>query len=248
MLTHRFPFFTKFLHQRFSREGYLGLHVTIGVLWLIAASCAFASIAKNVGAANAITLLDVHLAEWLYLHATPWLTRCMLVVTHLHSTVAVLFYVILIGLFMVRKKEWYWLATLVITVPGGMLLNVFIKHIFQRARPVFDQPLLTLSTYSFPSGHTASATLLYGVLTAYLISRLKPLRWRIATATVMMAVMMVALVGLSRMYLGVHYLSDVLAAAAEGIAWLALCLTAITSWRKYRAESFIIRKTGGSDA
>lgn len=245
MLTHRFPFFTKFLHQRFSREGYLGLHVTIGVLWLIAASCVFASIAKNVGAANAITLLDVQLAEWLHTHATPWLTRCMLVFTYLHGTAAVLFYVLLIGLILVRNKEWHGLLMLLITVPGGMLLNVSMKHIFQRARPVFDQPLLTLSTYSFPSGHTASATLLYGVLAAYLISRLKPLHWHIAIATVTLALMMVALVGLSRMYLGVHYLSDVLAAAAEGIAWLALCLTAAISWRKHRADS---SNTGASDA
>lgn len=246
MLTPQFSFFTKFLQRRFSREGYLGLHVTIGVLWLIAASCTFASIAKNVGAANAITLLDVQLAEWLHAHATPWLTRCVLLVTNLHGTVAVLFYVLLIVLFLVRKKEWHWLLMLLVTVPGGMLLNVSMKHIFQRARPVFDQPLLTLSTYSFPSGHTASATLLYGVLAVYLIGRLQPLRWRIATVTA--AVMMVALVGLSRMYLGVHYLSDVLAAAAEGIAWLALCLTAATSWRKYRAESSIARKAGASDA
>ncbi|MGV8894021.1 MAG: phosphatase PAP2 family protein [Burkholderiaceae bacterium] len=199
----------------------------------------FAAIAKNVGAAdtaNTITLVDAQLAQWFHSHATPWMTRCMLVVTNLHGTIAIISYVVLMGLFLARKKNWYWLVTLLVTVPGGMLLNVSMKHIFQRARPVFDQPLLTLSTYSFPSGHTAATTLLYGVLAAYLISHLKPWRWRVVILVVTMAAMMVALVGLSRMYLGVHYLSDVLAATVEGIAWLALCLTVATSWRKHRAE------------
>lgn len=250
MQPRQFTLLTEFLQRRFSPAGFLGLHLTIGVFWLIMASCVFAVIAKNVGAAdtvNTITLVDAQLALWFHSHATPWMTRFMLVVTNLHGTIAIVSYVVLMGLFLARKKDWYWLVTLLVTVPGGMLLNVSMKHIFQRARPVFDHPLLTLSTYSFPSGHTAATTMFYGVLAAYLISRLKPLRWRFAIITVTVAVMMVVLVGLSRMYLGVHYLSDVVAATAEGIAWLALCLSVATSWRKQRAEPFITGNAGGSD-
>ena len=246
MLPQQFPLFKKFLHRRISPEGYLGLHLTIGVLWLVAASWLFASIAQSVVAADTITLVDVRFSLWFHSHATPWLTHFMLVVTNLHGTIAMISYVVLMGLFLIRKKDWYWLVTLIVTVPGGMLLNVCMKHVFQRARPVFDQPLLTLSTYSFPSGHTASATLLYGVLAAYLICHLKPWRWRSAAVVVVVATIMVALVGLSRMYLGVHYLSDVLAATVEGVAWLALCLTAATSWRKHRAGLSIARNAGTS--
>ncbi|NMM37309.1 MAG: phosphatase PAP2 family protein [Glaciimonas sp.] len=238
MLPQQFRSFKIFLHRRFSTEGYLGRHLTIGVLWLVAASWLFASIAESVGAAHTtdtIALADMQLAHWLHSHATPWLTRCMLIVTNLHGTIAIVSYVVLMGIFLIRKKDWYWLATLLATVPGGMLLNVCMKQVFQRARPVFDQPLLTLSTYSFPSGHTAATTLLYGTLAAYLISRLTLWRWRTAIVIVTAAAAMVALVGFSRMYLGVHYLSDVLAATVEGIAWLALCLTVATSWRKHRA-------------
>lgn len=227
----------KILHRRLSLQGYLGLHFTIGVLLLIAASWLFADIAEDVVNAEAITLADVQIADWFHSHTTPALTQFMLAVTHLHGTIAIVSYSVLMGLFLIRKKDWHWLMTLLATVPGGMLLNVLMKQAFQRARPVFDHPLLTLSSYSFPSGHTAASTMFYGALAAYLVCHLKPWRWRIAIVTVTVAAMMVVLVGLSRMYLGVHYLSDVLAAAVEGIAWLGICLTVAASWRKHHAHS-----------
>ena len=127
-----------------------------------------------------------------------------------------------------------WLLTLLMAVPGGMLLNVLLKSVFQRARPHFDDPLLILDSYSFPSGHTVAATLFYGVLAAYLIS-LPGMRWGRRLAAALSAVLMVALVALSRVYLGVHYLSDVLAGAAEGCAWLTVCVTASASLRRHRA-------------
>ena len=101
---------------------------------------------------------------------------------------------------------------------------------FRRARPHFDHPLLTLETYSFPSGHTASATVLYGFVLCFFAAHAAS-RGRVALATAG-ALTAVALVGLSRMYLGVHYLSDVLAAAAEGCMWLALCMTGLAAWRR----------------
>lgn len=123
-----------------------------------------------------------------------------------------------------------------------MLLNVLLKHIFQRARPSFDEPLLTLATYSFPSGHTAAATLLYGVMAAYLVRTClglrRPLLVGLAVATaVVMAATMVALVGVSRLYLGVHYLSDIVAATASSTGWLAITLTSVVTWRKRQHQA-----------
>jgi membrane-associated phospholipid phosphatase len=69
-------------------------------------------------------------------------------------------------------------------------------------------------------------------LTAFLITHISIWRWRIVA--IMAAIMLVVLVGFSRIYLGVHYLSDVLAAVAEGVAWLALCLTAVHLVRQRR--------------
>jgi undecaprenyl-diphosphatase len=224
-----------FLLRRLSPEGYLGLHLTIGVMLLIIASWLFAGIAEDVVSAEAITILDVRFTVWLHSHAAPSLTRFMLMVSYLHGTVAMTGYVALLGIVFIRKRNWYWLTLLLVTVPVGMLLNVVMKTAFHRARPIFDHPLLTLSTYSFPSGHAEGATLFYGVLAACLFSYARPWHWR--AGIVVTAAIMTALVGFSRIYLGVHYLSDVLAGVVEGIAWLALCLTAAASWRKHRALS-----------
>jgi undecaprenyl-diphosphatase len=133
--------------------------------------------------------------------------------------------------FLIRKRERFWLLALTVAVPGGMLLNVALKHAFQRARPVFEEPLLSLGTYSFPSGHAAGSTVFYGILAAYLICNLRLWRWRLLIA--MSSVVLVSLVALSRMYLGVHYLSDVVAGIVESIGWLAFILTSVAFMRQW---------------
>ncbi|MDB5763040.1 MAG: hypothetical protein JWQ21_2035 [Herminiimonas sp.] len=225
--------FTTFVRARFSPEGHLGLHLTIGALLLIAASWIFGGIAEDVVGAEEITVIDVQIAQWFHNHATPALTQFMFIVTNLHGTLAISVYSVMLAIFLIRKKDWYWLLALLVSVPGGMLLNVLMKLAFQRARPSFDNPLLSLTTYSFPSGHAAGSALFYGILAAYLINRAKSWRWRIFIGAA--ALLFVALAGLSRIYLGVHYLSDVLAAVAESSAWLALVLTAIGTVRRRRA-------------
>jgi undecaprenyl-diphosphatase len=94
---------------------------------------------------------------------------------------------------------------------------------------------MALADASFPSGHTMMATIIYGFMAVFLISRTASWLSRFLIVTLM--VVFVFLVALSRMYLGAHYLSDVLAAMAAGIAWLALCLTSMQTLRRHRGKS-----------
>jgi membrane-associated phospholipid phosphatase len=222
-----------FIRARFSPQGHMGLHLTVGILLMVAAAWLFGSIAEDVMTADEITIVDVQVAQWFHSHASPSLTRFMLFVTNIHGILGITVFSILFATFLAWKRDWYWLLTLVITVSGGMLLNVLLKNIFQRARPSFENPLVSLTTYSFPSGHASGSTLFYGVLAAYLVYRFPQWRWRILI--VVCAVALVMLVGLTRIYLGAHYLSDVLAAIAESCAWLALCLTAAATLRRRNA-------------
>ena len=119
-----------------------------------------------------------------------------------------------------------------LAVFGGMLLNFVLKHVFVRQRPHFDDPLLTLTTYSFPSGHTLTATVFYGTLCALVMALGTPRSWRVLA--IIVAGVMILLVGFSRIYLGAHFLSDVLAAVAEGLAWLAFCLLAVGELKRRR--------------
>jgi undecaprenyl-diphosphatase len=222
----------RFLAARFSPKAEMGLHFTIGVALILGAAWAFGAIAEDVVEGSAITLLDVRLAHWFRAHATPGFTDAMLFVTHWNSILGSSIMGALLAFWFWRRKAHYWLVLVLAAVPGGMVLNAALKHVFHRVRPSLENPLLTLTTYSFPSGHTAAATVLYGLLACYLLRRVRA--WPARAAIAGACCLMVALVALSRMYLGVHYLSDVLAAAAEGAAWLATCIMAVSSLKRRR--------------
>ena len=210
------------IQARLSPTGYFGLQMTLGALVLIGASWLFGGISEDVLTGDPLTIVDLQVAEWFHLHATPAVTQLMLALSDLHGVVAISVYVALMALYLLWKRDWYWLVCLAVTVPGGMLLNVLMKHAFQRARPNLEQALVVLPTYSYPSGHVAGAALFYGLLAVMLVSKTGVWRWRVLIAFT--AITLVLLVALSRMYLGVHFLSDVLAAFAEAVAWLSLCL------------------------
>ncbi|SFF82559.1 undecaprenyl-diphosphatase [Duganella sp. CF458] len=211
----------------------LPLHLVAGLALLIVAAAVFQAIAgAAVGPGARLAALDIHVSQWLHARAgDPW-TTLMLAVSHWHSVAGIAFMTLLLAWHLWRRQAHYWLLTLLLSVPPGMVLNVLLKHSYQRARPSFEVPLLTLPTFSFPSGHTLAATVFYGVLACYLWTRARSAAQR--AALVVAALLMVALVAFSRVYLGVHYLTDVLAAVAEGMAWLAICVTAVSSLRRHR--------------
>jgi len=163
--------------------------------------------------------------------ATPPLVTAMLLWTQLHSTVAVGAYAAIATLVLAVERSWRRATLVVVAVGGGLALNALMKLAFHRARPSFDDPLLTLATYSFPSGHVAGSTIFYGLAVVAVFARTTSPLWRVLALVA--ALLAVALVAFSRMLLGVHYLSDVVAAFAEGVAWLALCAGVLGAlWRE----------------
>lgn len=177
-------------------------------------------------------MIDLPLSAWFHANPHPVATLFLLLITHWHSTAGVLLMSAVLALFLLRWKQPWWLLALVLSVPGGMLLNAGVKHLIQRARPHFDDPVLTLTTYSFPSGHTAGAALFYGFLAAFVFARTGDRHLR--GAIVAIAVVMVALVGLSRVYLGVHYFTDVVGALVLAILWLGVCLAVVQALRRHQ--------------
>ena len=219
---------------RVHRMRYLGLRLMLGFLLIIGAAWLFGGIAQDVLAGGALTVIDKNVARWFHERRTPGLTIAMEMLTSLASTAWVIGVGIVCALVLWRKSCWYRLLALVLVLPGGMILNFFLKITFHRQRPSFTESFLIFTGYSFPSGHTMAATLLYGLLAVFAVVALKAWHWRLAA--VFGAFVMVVLVGFSRIYLGAHYPSDVLAAAAAGLAWLALSLTAVGSLHRRRAS------------
>ena len=233
-LRRRFAPQMEFLLDRLSPRGYMGLHLTLGVLLLIGAAWLFGSIAEDVVAGDPLTLIDKNVAEWLHERGTPGLTATMQFVTGLASPSWVTGVVMVAALVLWWKRCWFGLLALVLVVPGGMVLDFLLKIVFHRHRPNFEDSFLIFHGYSFPSGHTMAGTLLYGVLAAFAVIALEAWRWRVGA--VLGAFVMVLLIGFSRMYLGAHYLSDVLGAAAAGLAWLTFCLTAVDTLHRSRGR------------
>ncbi len=221
-----------FVRNRLSPQGFLGLHLTIGVLILIGMAWLFGAIAEDVVTDDQLTIIDQRIAASLHAHATPALTKAMLFISSFGAPSTIIGIALAVGLFLWWQRRRYRLLALVLAVPCGMLLNVLIKYAVHRHRPIFDNPFLKLTSYSFPSGHAMGATVLYGVLAAFAVWTVTAWRWRLLAAFV--AGLLIALVCFSRIYLGVHYLSDVLGGVTEGVAWLALCLTSVDTLRRQR--------------
>jgi membrane-associated phospholipid phosphatase len=104
------------------------------------------------------------------------------------------------------------------TMLGGMLLNYGLKLLFARTRPDLAAAAYVAKWYSFPSGHAMSSFILYGAL-AYITLR-RPWPWKVDSAVLALVVTMVILIGLSRVYLGVHWLSDIAGGWSAGLVWL----------------------------
>jgi membrane-associated phospholipid phosphatase len=152
--------------------------------------------------------------------ASPGLTVAMRGISFLGSTYFLLaLTIVVVVCFLLR--HWQREAMLfAITMAGGGLLDVTLKHAFHRARPVPFFNLVVPSSYSFPSGHALGSFCFYGALAAILATRLRDRSIRIALWY--SSALIILLIGFSRIYLGVHYTTDVLAGFAAALIWIVV--------------------------
>ena len=153
----------------------------------------------------------------------------MKVVSNTGSSLVWIVILTLVGLWLLYRHLYRLTAFLAVTAIGSSLLNEAIKAAVGRTRPVLVDPVATATGKSFPSGHTQSAIVGYGILVLIFLPVVAR-RWRVAVAAV--ATLMVLLIGFSRIALGVHYVSDVVGALMIGSAWLVGMTAAFSAWRR----------------
>ena len=176
---------------------------------------ALAVLAVAVLEVPALTSVDADVLTWLAAHRTPGMTTLMLAVTALSGPSATSVYAaVVVAVCLVRRQRRLAVAVVFVAY-GGMILNVALKHLVHRPRPEAAHALQTLETYSFPSGHAAAVTV-FGALLVMLLSATSS---RTRAGVIVAVVLWIVLAGTSRMYLGAHYPSDVVAGVAEGVAW-----------------------------
>jgi undecaprenyl-diphosphatase len=171
---------------------------------------------------NPFAGVDHGAAAWFHAHLTQTFVAVLRAITEFGSSEWIAVVLSVAVLLFVFKRWWLSLAILIVSVPGGMLLNELVKILVHRHRPFVDGWFVDWSGYSFASGHTIGATLLYGQVALFLVPVIKSRRGRVWLFSA--ATFIVALVGFSRIALGAHYVTDVLAGMIFGTSWLVVCL------------------------
>ncbi|MDB5085782.1 MAG: pgpB [Bacilli bacterium] len=211
----------------------LKLQLTRTFILSLLSAVGFGVVAILVGEHNMVRF-DQAIASYVQSFESPPLTLVMQVFTTIGSTPVVIILSIL-SLFVLYKVLHYRMELIlfIAVVVGSAVLNQVLKALFRRARPTVHR-LAEASGYSFPSGHSMEAFALYGVL-AFLLWR--HLRTRLArTVLLVVSVVLIAAIGLSRIYLGVHYPSDVLAGYLASGFWLA---AGIWVYQRYQENRYL---------
>jgi membrane-associated phospholipid phosphatase len=222
----------RFLQARLSPSGYMGLHLTIGMLAIIVSCWCFDEIAESIAGEGTLAEVDAHAVAFAQSYASPAVTQTARIVSWFGSVAFLTIASFIVALFFLWKRWFDAVLGLALTMLGGGLLNTLLKHLFQRQRPTFETPLVHLTTFAFPSGHTMGATLFYMFIAAIVAYAMKSRRIRILAFAC--ALLIVVAIGATRIYLGAHFVTDVLGAIVAGIAWLAFCWTAVETLRKWR--------------
>jgi membrane-associated phospholipid phosphatase len=201
--------------------------------WL-AAALLLAALTWHVQAASGPLAADRHAAELVAALRSEPLTSLM---RSLHAVQGKLVAVALVfwATVLVRRRRWQALVWLLTMVPLGMLANSGFKLLVERPRPGLEAAVGSHG-FSYPSGHAVAITLCCGYLLVQIFRRTTRWSWRIAALACALAV--VGLVALSRVYLGVHHPSDVVASMLLGIAWLGMCLSG-RFWLERAARSAV---------
>lgn len=223
-----------FLARRLQPQGALGLSLTVTILALVGAGWAFGAILQDVLAHDELQRVDRPVAVFFVRHREAWLTHIMQDLTNLGSIRVLLPLIVVVGVgCWLARRRWQPLVLLAAAYAGADLAFNAVKELVHRPRPPAAILLKPVAGYSFPSGHATQAVAVYGMLAALAATSTR--RWPRKVAAWTLAVVIVGLVAVSRLYLGAHWLTDVLAGLALGAAWLFALLAATRTLRALRA-------------
>lgn len=216
----------RFLAARFESKTYLGRHLTIcflvacGGVWLL--SALIDAVLDNA------TMVRLDRATDAAIHArvTPAGLQFFNIMTMIGSPPAMTALAIVGGVVLLLRRRPRTLVAWGAAFAGGFAIENILKHVIHRTRPPYGAAFLNGHSFSFPSGHATGSFIGYTMLAYVLIVHWRTSRM-LRTLIVALAVLIVLLVGISRVYLGVHYPSDVVGGWVTAAVWVAVCLSAV---------------------
>jgi undecaprenyl-diphosphatase len=208
----------------------LGIFLVGGLVITAIGTAIFVELASHVQSGST-QAFDESVIRWLAARHTHALDAAMVEITALGTGTVVIMIVTVAALFLVLTQHKYSAILLLASTLGGVVLNGVLKLGFNRPRPSIFVPSVNTVSSSFPSGHAMNATIVY-LTVGYLAARLHKrqwARWLVLTT----AFVIVVLIALSRLYLGVHYPSDVVAGFVIGLAWAGFCMATLEAIQKF---------------
>lgn len=186
----------------------------------------FATIAREV-LEKETNNLDVEVLLTLKSWHRPLLDRAMLGITFLGNPDVLLVICFLVGIWLLGRRRRAQATTLAIAGLGAVGLNYLLKDLFARTRPALWERIVDVRSYSFPSGHAMISLVVYGAIGYLLVLRFP--RWQ--PLILSLTALLISAIGFSRLYLGVHWPTDVAAGYAAGLLWLLACILSLEVWR-----------------
>jgi undecaprenyl-diphosphatase len=229
-LAARSPRAQSILFRRFSPANYLGLNLTLGLGVSFVLLLVFAAIAQSVLSKTAIVRFDLDLAEILHAGATQRGVALSVLVTRLGTMSATAVFGLPLALWYTSRRGWLPFAGWLSALSGAEVLAWSLKHAIHRERPIFEVAYASEPSFSFPSNHVLGALVGYGMIVYFVICLTNNRIWR--ASAIALGAVLVAAIGYSRLYLGLHFFSDVVGGLAAGAVWLTTCITALEVARR----------------
>ncbi|MCM6775766.1 phosphatase PAP2 family protein [Nocardia sp. CDC159] len=201
----------------------------VGAAVLVVLAAVVAELTDSVLDGDGTTRIDPAAMNWVLPRRDDWLTSVAKVITDMGSPTAMTALTLAACAWFAWRRDWPRLIFLAVTAAGSAVIGTTVKPLVGRQRPPVTDQLVVFTNQSFPSGHALGSTVVVGALTVLAALSLQRRAARLALSLV--AIIFVVAVGLSRVYLGVHWLTDVLGGWAIGLLWLGICLTGYTRLR-----------------
>lgn len=227
-VARRYPRAYQWIIRRFSLRSFAGLPLTLLTALFIINVLLLADLAEGVVNAEGIILLDSKVTMWFYNIRTPNVAKAFYILTQLASVYTVTAVAFVTALLLIRYRRWVALWGMLIAMSGSLITMASGKHIFEINRP-YQFAYYHEESFSFPSGHATIAASFYLYILYLLLRSVRSTAARIALGALFVSIVLA--IGLSRLYLCVHYLSDVTAGYCLGIGWLLLSIS-IVEWQR----------------
>ena len=232
---HKRPAFFGFLTKRLDANKFSGLPLTLLFVAFVYIFAAFAGTIQDVVSADLLTAADVRVANLMYVFRDAELIKTFLWITLLAKWQMIVSFAVITSILLWAWKKRVYVLPFLIAICGSYLFYTISKIIIHRSRP--DIAYYIENGFSFPSGHATIAVAFYGFIIYILFRQLK--HWKTKANILFVGLLIIFGVGLSRVYLGVHYLSDVWGGYLLGALWLIIGIS-IAEWLKRRKPTEMI--------